>query len=60
VFFVSVGNIPSPICHAVEKIISFRLLKKGHVQVELCEIPLTGAAFPSPKRINAQATKVEG
>jgi hypothetical protein len=31
-FFVSVGNIPSPICHAVEKIISFGLLKKGHMQ----------------------------
>jgi hypothetical protein len=42
-FFVSVGNIPSPICHAVEKIISFRLLKKGHMQVELCEIPFAGA-----------------
>jgi hypothetical protein len=30
-FFVSVGNIPSPICPAGEKVIPFRLLKKGRV-----------------------------
>jgi hypothetical protein len=54
-----IGNPPYPLTagrnayQARGESIFFRLLKKGQMQVELCEIPFAGAPLPSPKRLRA-------